>query len=252
MALHIDKFRRNMFVEARILDVKSYGPSIKLFSLSCGLKVKPGQFVMLWIPNVGERPFCPTKTKPLEIAVKKRGRFTEHMFKLNIGDYIGVRGPYGKGFTYKGVKKACVVAGGIGVAALIRLAEILTSNGVKIDFVYCVRDRQQLVFMDRISKIANPFVSVDNENPNKKHNCIGLLSNLLATKSYDSVYCCGPERMMIEVFRLCNSYNVASQFSLERKVKCAVGLCGSCAVGDKLLCKDGPVFTAKQLAKLWL
>jgi dihydroorotate dehydrogenase electron transfer subunit len=230
--------------------VQSYGDDIKIFEFECELKAKPGQFIMLWLPGVGERPFSPTKTNPLELAVKKRGLLTRKMFELKVNDYVGVRGPYGKGFKYENVKRACLVAGGIGVAALICLAEALSNNGAQIDFVYGAKHKQQLIFLDRIEKVAELFVSTDDGSFGGKGNCIESLKRLLANRRYDCVYCCGPEPMIARVLELCNRYNLASQFSLERKMKCAIGLCGHCDFAGRLVCKDGPVFSGKTLASV--
>ncbi|MCD6478382.1 MAG: dihydroorotate dehydrogenase electron transfer subunit [Candidatus Diapherotrites archaeon] len=244
------RFERNRFVGAKIINVQSYGADIKIFEFECKLKAKPGQFIMLWLPGIGERPFSPTKTNPLELAVKKRGLFTKKMFELKVGDCVGIRGPYGKGFKYENVKHACLVAGGIGIAALVRLAETLSNNGAMVDFVYGVRKRDQLVFLERIEKVAELFVSTEDGSFGKKGTCIELLKRLLASKRYDCIYCCGPEPMMVQVLALCKHYNIKSQFSLERRMKCAVGICGHCALGSKLVCKDGPVFSGKTLASI--
>jgi len=249
--LPTNKFEKNRFIGARIVNVKSHGSELKVLSLSCKINAKPGQFVMLWLPGVGERPFCPTKANPLEIAVKKRGVFTERLFELKAGDYVGVRGPYGKGFAYGNVKKACLVAGGIGIAALIRLAKALSNNGAEIDFIYCAKNSSQMLFLNRIENIANLLAGTGDGSYGKKANCVELLAAVLPNKKYDCVYCCGPEPMMANVLELCVLHNVPSQFSLERKMKCAVGLCGSCAIGNKLVCREGPVFSGKQLTALW-
>lgn len=245
-----NKFERHKFAGAKLVSVQGYGQEIKIFELDLELEAEPGQFIMLWLPGIGERPFCPTRTSPLELAVKKRGLFTKKIFELKPGSFVGVRGPYGRGFRYKDVKRACLVAGGIGVAALIRLAEVLSQNRAKLDFVYGAKNIEQLIFLDRIEMIAKPFISTDDGSFGESGSCVQVLEDLLEDKRYDCVYCCGPEPMMAKVLLLCKKYNIESQFALERKIKCGIGLCGHCDFAGRLLCKDGPVFSGKTLAKI--
>ncbi len=223
---------------------------VKTFLIDAEVDISPGQFVMVWIPGYDEKPFAVTSTKKgIAITVKKYGEFTEKLFSLKKGDLLGVRGPYGKGFSFGNVKKACIVSGGIGIAALIRLAEWLHAAGSQVDFACGFKCSEEILFKKRLEKISKMHIATDDGSCGIKGYCTQLLENLLAKKKYDMLYCCGPEGMMKAVLRLCNKHNVQAQFAVERYMKCGIGICGHCALDDKLCCVDGPVFSREQLNK---
>ncbi|MCX8190546.1 MAG: FAD-binding oxidoreductase [Candidatus Diapherotrites archaeon] len=242
------EFERNRHVEGHLVKKTMICEDIAVFEITLGekLMMKPGQFVMLWIPDFGERPFSPTRCgKDIEVAVKKRGQFTKKIFDLEIGSYVGVRGPYGNGFSLNGVKKACVVGGGIGIAALVNLTESLKAAGAHIDIIYSAKKCENMVFLDRLKRNAR-VIAIEEEKCDKT---IAALTNLAKEKKYDCVYCCGPEPFMAEISEFCKKAHIRAQFSLERKMKCAVGVCGSCATANGLVCVKGPVFSGKDFEK---
>jgi len=242
--LRTEIFEKNKFVEGRILSKKIICEDIAIFDilLEKQLNARPGQFIMLWIPGFGERPFSPTKTgKIMQLAVKKRGVFTKKLFGLEKRAYVGVRGPYGKPFKTKNVKSACIIAAGIGIAALVRLAEELAFLGADVDLIYSAKKFKQMVFLQRLNRVCK----VRKIQEKKCEKTLSTLKDLAKTKNYDYVYCCGPEPFMAVVSKECKSLGLKAQFSLEKRIKCALGICGCCAVGTKLLCKDGPVFSGK-------
>ncbi|MEM4662825.1 MAG: FAD-binding oxidoreductase [Candidatus Diapherotrites archaeon] len=244
------EFENNKMIEGRLIKKTIICEDIAVFEivLEKQLKAKPGQFVMLWIPNVGERPFSPTKTgRVVELAVKRRGTFTRKLFTIDEGSYVGVRGPYGNGFNTKGVKKALVVAGGIGIAALVNLIESLKATKADVDVIYSAKKCESMVFLERIKKNAKVIAIIEE---NKCVKTIEALKELVDSKIYDYIYCCGPEPFMAEVSNFCREANIRAEFSLERKMKCAVGICGSCICNGKLLCKSGPVFSCLQVSKI--
>ncbi|MEM0359986.1 MAG: dihydroorotate dehydrogenase electron transfer subunit [Candidatus Diapherotrites archaeon] len=225
-------------------------PSIKTFYLSASIDSLPGQFVMVWIPAFDEKPFALTKAgKGIAITAKKRGPFTEKLFSLKEGDLLGIRGPYGKGFDFCKSKRVCIVGGGIGVAAVILLAEELSKKKTKIDFVQGSKCEEEVLFKKRISKIAELHVATEDGSCGAKGSACIMLEKLLKEKKFDCVYCCGPEQMMVSVLALCNKFKVPAQFAVERYMKCAHGICGNCSLDEHLCCTDGPVFTKEQLNK---
>jgi len=225
-------------------------PGIKTFVLGAEMSAEPGQFLMGWIPGMGEKPFAPTAVgKEVAVTVKKRGPFTEKMFSLKEGDLFGLRGPYGHGFNLEGVKKACIVSAGVGVAAVIVLAEKLAGESAEIDFLQGCSCKGEVLFRERIEKIAELHIATDDGSCGRKGYCTDTLSELLSEKKYDRVYCCGPEKMMFSAMLLCQEKDVKAEFSLERYMKCGVGVCGCCSLDEYLCCVDGPVFNGDQLLK---
>ena len=246
----MDKFAKHKIREARILKIKQEARAVKTFELGVSLDAVPGQFVMVWLPRVAEKPFTLIKTgNTIAIAVKKRGSFTEKLFQLKEGSYLGIRGPYGKGFSWDGVKKACIVAGGIGVAAVVLLAEELAKNKVSVDFIAGFRTESEILFKERIEKIANLHIITEDGSFGTKGICSDVLADFLKKNECDKLYCCGPELMMVKVLELCKKFNLKAEFAVERHMKCAVGLCGQCCLDEWLVCRDGPVFSSEQLLK---
>lgn len=234
----------------RISDSKKLSEGIFKISVKGSIEHKPGQFVMLWIPGVGEKPFVPAKAKgEISFIIRQKGNFTKKLCELGKGEMVGLRGPLGKGFTTKGVKKALLVGGGVGAAPLARLAEELKSNKCKVDTITGARCEEQIILSDHFRKCGNLCIATDNGSTGKKSNAVDIMAEFAGKKKYDRVYVCGPEMMMKKALEYCLKKKINAEFSLERFMKCGMGICGQCALDDLLVCKDGPVFDAKTLAK---
>ncbi len=234
-------------VVVKVLENRKESESVKTITLGAVIDAKPGQFVMLWVPGVGEKPFSLSKIgKNAEVTYDVKGKFTKALFSLNKGDLIGGRGPYGNGWDLKGAKKVCAVTGGVGMAPLMPLAE----SGKLKTVIYGARSMGLLVFKKRLDKAGVKVVyTTDDGSFGKKCYACDMLEGVLASGGYDCVLTCGPERLMKRVVDICLKNKVPCQASLERYMKCGIGLCGSCCIDTTGLrvCKDGPVFTAKQL-----
>lgn len=222
-----------------ITERREIAPGISRFLLDTDLDFRPGQFAMVWVPGVDEIPLSIVGGDPLEFIVHGIGDATETMNRLDPGDLLGIRGPYGTGFTAtKG--RALLVAGGVGSAPLIPLARELD----RFDAVLGAQTADLLVGTDDL----DADVSTDDGTAGFH----GFVTELAAEKgleNYDTVYSCGPEVMMTAVLDMCVDANVAAQFSMERYMKCGIGICGSCCVdptGERV-CAEGPVFTAEHL-----
>jgi len=246
---HSTAVRRLRTVE--IHRIVEENPLVKTFSFHDKLceKAVPGQFVMVWIPGVDELPMSLSAIKDdhCSITVAKVGEATEALHKANEGDLIGIRGPFGKGFSYvKG--KVLIVGGGTGLSPLVVLAENLCRLGANVTFLLGAKTRSELLFFDRVSKIsASVLATTDDGSFGLKGLVTKHAEKMLAEKRFDMVYACGPEPMMVKMLSLAEKYNLPLQVSLERLMRCAVGLCGSCVIGVYRVCKDGPVFTGRQL-----
>jgi dihydroorotate dehydrogenase electron transfer subunit len=229
-------------------------PSVKTFSFHDELceKATPGQFIMVWIPRVDEVPMSLSAIEDdfCSFSVAKVGEATEALHKMKKGDLIGIRGPFGKGFTYaKG--ELLIVGGGTGLSPLAVLAENLSRLGARVTFLLGAKTRSELLFLDRVNKVsANVIVATDDGSFGLSSVVTEPAEKMLAETRFDMVYACGPEPMMVKMLSLAEKYNVPLQVSLERLTRCAVGLCGSCVIGTYRVCKDGPVFTDKQLKKV--
>ena len=212
------------------------------------LDFKPGQFLMIWIPGIDEKPYTVSWHRPerFGITIEAKGIFSNKAVALEKGDRVGIRGPFGNGFTIDSTRKSAVVAGGCGMAPLAPLAEQLPPDTL---FIHGARSRPFLLYPERFSQ-ERQFCTDDGSFG---HN--GLVTELLekeiaAGRSLDMVYTCGPEIMMQAVFALCETAGIPCQASLERYMRCGFGLCGACVCSDQVVCKDGPVFGSEELRRM--
>jgi dihydroorotate dehydrogenase electron transfer subunit len=254
MPQSFDSVNRMRIVE--IVGAKKENLTVKTFTFVdklCG-KAEPGQFVMVWIPGVDEIPMSLSAIS-LEgrssITVNGVGEASRALNQKEKGDQIGIRGPFGNGFVSAG-GNVMVVGGGTGLAPLMPLTEKLVKVADKITVMSGVNCRDNLVFLDRIDKILSEVDSetvFTTEDGSYGIECLVVdeAEKKLKKEKFDMVYTCGPEQMMYNMFLLAEQHNVPLQASLERIMRCAIGLCGSCQIGKLRVCKDGPVLNSEQL-----
>jgi dihydroorotate dehydrogenase electron transfer subunit len=224
-------------------------PVHKTFFFSCRdlKKAKPGQFVMVWLPGIDEIPMSLSYIGNKQaITVERVGEATEKLHCMKEGDKFGIRGAYGNGFREIG-KKALFVAGGTGVAPLMPL--IRKYRGER-HVVIGARNKELLLFLDELEEIAEIYISTDDGSIGFKGFASDVAEKVMEEENFDVVYTCGPEIMMKKILDLCKKNKIRMQASLERYMKCGVGICDSCAIDGYHVCKDGPVFDDKILRKI--
>ncbi len=250
---------RNKTDIVEIEAIKELSPEIKSFNIRnerIAKAYRPGMFVILWLPDIDFLPMSVSKIdgSVLEITVQKIGEGTGKLFELKVGDKIGVRGPYGNTWNYEDASNILVVGGGMGIAALTSLIEPLKQNKKNVYVAIGAKDETSLIFADRlIDLIPNTSCTTDDGSVGKKCFVTEAMEDILNKTKIDLIITCGPEVMMKRVFEIAETKKIQIQASLERKMKCGVGLCGSCCVGsnnDIRVCKDGAVFTSEQLKKI--
>ncbi len=233
----------------KISKIEKENEFVKTFYFSFSLNSKPGQFVMLWIPGIDQKPFSIAHDdgQTFGLTIFKRGALTEKLFEMNAGDRVGISGPYGTFFTVQPNTHYIMIAGGYGAAPLGFLAEKVTKEkNVKIDFIAGARSAENLLFEERLLKIPNLTLHITTDDGSKGHKgyVTDLLSNIINVDSCKNlVVTCGPELMQKKVIDCCNQYNVDCEVSIERYMKCGIGVCGQCAVDDLgiCMCTEGPV-----------
>jgi len=241
---------------AEIVDAKRENCAVKTFTFVdklCG-KAEPGQFVMVWIPGVDEIPMslsAITSEGLTSITVHEVGEASIALNQKEKGDQIGIRGPFGNGFVPAG-GNVMIVGGGTGLAPLMPLTEKLAKVADKITVMSGVKCQDNLLFLDRIDNIlseVNSETVFTTEDGSYGIECLvtDQVEQKLMKENFDMVYTCGPEQMMYNMFLLAEQYKVPLQASLERIMRCAIGLCGSCQIGKLRVCKDGPVLNSEQL-----
>ncbi len=226
---------------------------------SYDLIFKPGQFIMLWIPGIDEKPYTisfHSKNK-FGITIEAKGIFSKKAIELNKGDLIGIRGPFGNGFDIQHRNKTAVVAGGCGMAPLAPLLEKMEKLDKldKLDksksttFIHGAKSKEYILYPDRFDN--KRLICTDDGSCGHKGFVTDILDQQITSgKKFEMVYACGPEIMMYNVFKLCEKHNISCQISLERYMRCGFGVCGACVCGKQIVCKDGPVFESKQLKNM--
>jgi dihydroorotate dehydrogenase electron transfer subunit len=239
-----------------ILDTKTESPTVKTFTFKDRLcaKAKPGQFLMLWIPSIDEIPLSifdvDEKGGTVSVAVKRVGEATQALHDKKVGDTIGVRGPFGNNFTLDS-DKILMVGGGIGIAPLSFLAKKLASSkAAKMVLAVGAKTKSELLFLNELRRLCgetNVLAATEDGSYGVKALASELVETILAKEEFDVVYACGPEQMLRKVFDCCEKQGVFMEASLERLMRCAIGICGSCVIGRYRVCRDGPIFNINQL-----
>jgi len=234
----------------KILEVREEGHRIKSFVLDKKISAKPGQFAMVWIPEVGEKPFGFSNLNGnAELIVKEVGEFTKKFCSLKKGDLVGIRGPYGNGFKVAG-KNSCIVVGGVGIAPMLPLIGELKKKRRNVFLLFGARTEKDIVGINTAKKSCTScMITTEDGSVGEEGLCTDCLENLINKRKIDQIYTCGPEKMMKKVMDIALKRKIPCQLSLERYMKCGVGICGTCCIDPSGLrvCKEGPVFTAEQL-----
>ncbi len=259
-----------------VTDIRRDTPDVKTFrvtSVGGGKPFEhiPGQCAFLSMPGVGEALFSitssPTNKEFMEFSIKKCGCVTEWLHQIEVGQQITIRGPYGNGFPvesdFKG-KDLVFIAGGIGLAPLrsvINYVRDKRENYGNVTVIYGSRSDADLVDYEEIKNEwtkepgFNICLTIDRETETWDGH-VGFVPNYVKEVGLDNTataVLCGPPIMI--KFTLANLQELGFKTNqifttLELKMKCAIGKCGRCNVGDKYVCKDGPVFRCDQLNEL--
>lgn len=259
-----------------VTDIRIDTPDVKTFRVNSteGGKLfehMPGQCAMLSVPGAGEGMFSitssPTNEKYMEFSIKKCGCLTGWLHQMDVGQEITVRGPYGNGFPvesdFKG-KNLLFIAGGIGLAPLrsvINYCRDNRENYGKIDIVYGSRSMDDLVdykeIIDEWCKDdgIDVYLTIDREQEGWDGH-VGFVPNYVKELGFDTnktAVICGPPIMI--KFTLSGLVELGFDktqvyTTMELRMKCGVGKCGRCNIGNKYVCKDGPVFRCDQLDEM--
>lgn len=241
----------------KISKIVEENSQVKTFYFNYPLNSKPGQFVMLWVVGTDQKPFSIAydDEKTFGLTIFKRGPATNKLFEMKVGDRVGITGPYGTNFSIKPDTHYIMIAGGYGAAPLGFLSEqAVKQKNVKIDFCMGARNKDLLLFEERINKIPNTTMHTSTDDGSAGHkgfitDTLTVILNETKEPSKILVCTCGPELMEKKVLNICNENNVECEVSIERFMKCGYGVCGQCAI-DPLgicMCTHGPV-VKKELA----
>lgn len=227
--------------------------TIKTFIFDFDAKdVMPGQFMMVWNFE-DEKPMSVSLIDPVAdeigISIKNVGPFTESVHSLQAGDMLGLRGPYGRGFEIAG-SKILAVGGGVGMAPISAFVVEARSRGIDVDVITAATTKDELLFLDKLKSLdITSYACTDDGTFGFCGFATEFMEKIILDKDYDMVVTCGPEVMMKGVFDIADKLKIPAQFSLERYMKCGLGICGQCCVDDTgwRVCVEGPVFWSDEI-----
>lgn len=262
-------------VQARIRDIHTMNETTKLFNVDLPdgihLNHRPGQFLQVSIMGVGEAPISisssPSRTNgSFEICVRRAGDFTGVMHRLEPGDTVGVRGPFGHGFPFERFrgKDLLFAPGGIGLPPLRSLInQVLDdrSNYGRVIILYGARNPSELLFKEELREWEERedvelLVTVDRGDESWKGN-VGVITTLFPKVQVYApntiAFTCGPQVMYRFVVAELVSMGIREgniYLDMERRMKCGIGKCGHCQINHEYTCKDGPCFSYAHLKTL--
>ena len=221
---------------------------VMVMTLSGNMDAKAGEFVFLWIPGKGEKPFSVAVNDPLTFLIKKRGEFTSALFELKNGDTVYTRGLSGSPMVYKKTERALLIGGGTGAAVLPLIGDMLRKDGTLMDIRVGVveNDNGKEPLEDVLSSYGKTMFVADDGKPGRVLDTIKPEDVAGDT----SCYIVGPGKMMHKAAELLESLGVSDDsiyLSMEKNTMCGIGMCGECVCGGHLPCKEGTFFTWKTL-----
>ena len=259
-----------------ITEISRETPDIKTFRVTApgGGKLfehMPGQCAMLCAPGVSEGMFSitssPTNKEYQEFSIKKCGMLTDYLHSLEPGEQIAVRGPYGNYFPVEDELKGkylLFIAGGIGLAPLRSVINYVLDNRGDygtVDIVYGSRSADDLVKLKEIREVwmkadrVNVYLTVDRGQKGWDGH-VGFVPDYVKELGFGAektALVCGPPVMIKFVLEGLQELGFSKRqvyTTLELRMKCGIGKCGRCNIGDKYVCKDGPVFRCDELDEL--
>lgn len=260
---------------AEILEKRAFGSDLYAYRLRLvdpaarpRFDFQPGQFNMVYVPGVGEIAISISsdpEDEDLEHTIRIVGRVTRVIEGLGPGAVLGLRGPYGNGWPLQQArfKDVLVVTGGLGCAPVSGAIDYMFRRRAsfgRITILHGVKKPADLVHRSRFEawrRESDARVLITSDQPDRAwRDRTGVVTELFEEVEFDPartvVLMCGPEVMMRYAIRILRTRGLADEriyLSLERNMKCAVGWCGHCQLGPEFVCKDGPIFPLRRVAR---
>ena len=239
----------------KIENVVNETPTVRtlIFSDMEMSQLLPGQFAMVWVPGINELPMSVMISEEegkAAFTIRRLGRASTGLYNIGVGEKIGIRGPYGNSFTIK-EGKLLLVGGGTGLVPLMRLLTFVKPSD-DVTVLIGAKTKNEVFFDDLTNRILEKnqhkvIVVTEDGSYGEKGLVTDLVEKITDENEFDAVYTCGPELMMYKIVKISNKKGIFVQASLERMMKCGIGICGSCCIGEDLVCHDGTVFDGDHL-----
>ncbi len=225
----------------RLAELRDESPRTRTFVFDAAVEASPGQFAMLWLPGLDEKPFSLLAADPLSFTIAAVGPFSRALHRLAPGDRAWVRGPFGRGFTLRGGDHL-LVGGGYGVAPMLFLARGALARGHRVRAVIGARSADEVLLAADFQRAGAQVHLTTEDGSLGTHGLVtDVVGPLLATDRPTALYACGPHGMLAALSGLATAAALPAQLSWEAYMRCAIGICGSCEHEGLLLCADGPV-----------
>jgi len=253
-------------LEVEIIENKSIAQGfykMRLDSKYLAKNSKPGQFVEIKCSDDGEvllrRPFGVHRiwNGGIEVLYEVIGKGTELLSRKKPGEMLDIIGPLGNGFfvrwsTVRSPRSTILIAGGVGVAPLVALAQDLIKKKSKVIVIIGAKTGSHILCEKELKELGCE-IKIATEDGSRGHK--GLATDILRNTKHETrttIYACGPAAMLKTVAKIAEAKRVPCQVSMEERMACGVGVCLGCPVkiksgGYKMVCKDGPVFDAKEV-----
>ncbi len=253
-------------IKKETVDINTYR---LVFTKEKNFSYEPGQFVMVSVFGEGEFPAAiassPTQKGCIELSIRKVGKVTSALHRLEENHLAGIRGPYGNSFPVLDWenKNLLYIGGGIGLAPLRSLINYTLDNRKKyntLQLIYGARTQSDLVYKEELfelekSKDIDAKLAID-KSEEGWNRFVGFVPDYVlalkpSAKNAVAITCGPPIMIKLTIQNLLKLGFTQEQIytTLEMRMKCGIGKCGRCNVGSTYVCKDGPIFTAEQLSK---
>jgi dihydroorotate dehydrogenase electron transfer subunit len=240
--------------KAKVSKIEQVSKSSYLIEIECENKVEisAGQFISIYCDGLTlRRPFSVFSNDNGKIGVlfKLRGKGTNYIKSLKVGDFIDVVAPLGNCFNIQN-KKSLLVGAGIGVAPISFLKTKLDSKSIENMFVCGFLNKDEVTNGVKIDKIYT-----DDGSIGEKGSVLNYLEDLIQEYKPEIIYSCGPLIVLKTVAKLGEKYNIETQIAMEKVMACGIGVCRGCVIDIKkdgkiqnaTVCKDGPVFSGSEV-----
>ncbi|HKL94448.1 MAG TPA: dihydroorotate dehydrogenase electron transfer subunit [Clostridia bacterium] len=231
-----------------ISNVRLNESTYKLELFGDDLKMSSGQFVEVKLDNFYlRRPFSVAKCEQhsLTLLYKVVGFGTKEMTEIKPSDTLSVLTYLGVGFDVERAKKPLLIGGGIGSAPLYQLALEFNALGIKPTIILGFRNKAEIFYYEEFKKLGDVIIATDDGSFGEKANAVSVLKS--SKLDFDFYYACGPMVML----KALAEFSTLGQLSLEARMACGFGACMGCTIlttkGAKRVCKEGPVFNAKEV-----
>ena len=239
------------FTTYRLVSAKRLNTATLWMIFDGDIEAQAGQFVMAWLPGIGEKPFSIAGMTPFSLMVVDVGPFSHALHQLQPGDKVWIKGPLGHGFRVSD-DNLLLVGGGYGAAPLLAFARAARDKGANVITCLGARAAEGLLLSEDFTELGCEVRLMTEDGSAGRKGLVTLaVEEALQRGEVDMLAACGPTGMLSALAGLARRYRVPYQLSWEAQMRCGMGLCGSCEVPQSfdpalppgwLACFDGPVF----------